>query len=313
MKIGNQRAAFIDYRNPGIFMITMNKAPGIPNFSKLWIDGELTNPKRRVKLQLSREGHIIKDCFKDFKNNYSDLTVLSNKIMPDHIHFIVKIERKIEKRLGEVIAKFKREIYNGFLLNKLISPSVKTIFEPGFNDQILVRRRNLQVLFDYVADNPYRLWIRHEHPEFFSRAQNIMLHETPCNLYGNRFLLQHPFIYPVIIHRSYSEDEIKRLKDIWRYAIYNDGVLVGAFISKKEKEILNEALEFGSKIILISNKTFETREKPSGRLFEHCCNGNLLIVSPDLTGMSQTDRGISRQECLYLNNMAEMIGKGIKI
>ena len=92
----------------------------------------------------------------------------------------------------------------------------------------------------------------------------------------------------------------------------NGGVLVGAFISEAENEIFKGAAKFGGNIILISNKSFEKREKPTGKLFDLCETGQLLIISPkmDFSKLNQAasqKQKISRAECLFMNSFAEKL------
>ena len=120
-------------------------------------------------------------------------------------------------------------------------------------------------------------------------------------------------MYPVIVHRRYHEDELNRYRDIWRYAIYNGGVLVGAFVNEKEKEIKDEALEAGGKIIKLGYFPENNKWKPYKELFDNCKKGKLLMISPhELINFKKPgkEENISRQECLYLNEFAEMISEG---
>lgn len=78
-------------------------------------------------------------------------------------------------------------------------------------------------------------------------------------------------------------------------------MLVSPFISQAEKEIRAAAEEAGGRFILITNEPMGERYKPSGRDFELCEAGRLLIISAGIGG------DLSRSACLAMNNMAKIL------
>ncbi len=82
-------------------------------------------------------------------------------------------------------------------------------------------------------------------------------------------------------------------------------MLIGAFISDSEKEVRDRAIECGAKVIQIQWYGFEDRKKPSGRFFDLCGAGRLLIIAvhPYITRQAQ----IRRDQCLAMNKIASMI------
>lgn len=98
-------------------------------------------------------------------------------------------------------------------------------------------------------------------------------------------------------------------------------VLIGAFISDYEKQVRDEALQEGLPVIQLSSTPFSDYYKPYGALFDACAEGLLLMVYPE--GISaymprveqnpywQTQRRISRAECVALNNMAKDICRSL--
>lgn len=310
MKIGNHRAPFIDYRNPGIFMITMSRIEGIPDFSRIHLKHNPLQKKLDVGVKYYDLGFTIFHQLRD--NGFISPKILLRQyiIMPDHIHLLVEITERLDQPLGYYIAIFKRKIYHEAIKEKVLDPLLsKSIFKNGFNDQFLRSDRDLDTIYQYIKENPYRLWIRKEHPEYFQRIRKICIGETVCSLYGNFNLLQNPFIFPVVIHRKDSDEDLAAKKELWRYGLANGRVLVGAFIAKPEKSIFNGAAEYGGKIILISNTTLAEREKPTKMLFELCEKGQLLIISPEM-GFPPSEKGVSRRECLLMNSFAESLAKG---
>ena len=77
-----------------------------------------------------------------------------------------------------------------------------SIFAKGFNDQILKPTRSLDMLYGYLRDNPRRLAVRREHPEYFRRVNRLKIGDKTYQAYGNIQLLDCPFKEAVVIHRA---------------------------------------------------------------------------------------------------------------
>lgn len=306
MGIGNSRASWIDYRNPGIFMITMNKASSMPDFCRIVRDNSILDPKVGVKNPYSKLGFTIFDQLKSIKELNPHLQVLQYKIMPDHIHFLIEITDRMERPLGDYMAQFKVEISRAAIKHRVIAPQKASIFEQGFNDQYLRSDRCLDDFFTYIQENPYRLWVRWKYPHFFRRINHRQILGTDCHFYGNFQLLKNPSKDAVVVHRRYSQGELAMKRAEWKYTIDNGGVVVGAFIEDREKEVFRYAASTGGKIILISNKALADREKPYESLFNLCASGQLLIISPELPPLTGK-ANVSRRQCVLMNSFAEKL------
>lgn len=68
-----------------------------------------------------------------------------------------------------------------------------------------------------------------------------------------------------------------------------------------KKTVRDEAEECGARFIQIINEPMNNRYKPSGRDFDLCESGRMLIISANLPG------SLSRQTCLAMNRVAEAI------
>ena len=226
--------------------------------------------------------------------------------MPDHIHFVLFVTDRTERGLGDYMALFKGKISRATWDAGLL-PEKYSVFDEGFNDQILTARRSLSVLIHYVCCNPYRLLVRKENPRFFERKDYKMIAGENCMIYGNVQLLDNPFIEAVIVHRCDDAKEYERKIDLWRYTGLNGAVLAGAFIAPREKPVLKEALEDGYKLILISHIPFPEIFKPAGRLFDLCTLGRLLMLVP-LTCSGRPRP--TREDCKIMNHLAETLSSG---
>lgn len=311
-------------------MITMTKLPHIPSFSKIVKNQYISDPIKAVRPIYNDLGYIIFNVFKNFKEISPSISISQYVIMPDHIHFIVQIKENLERPLEHYMDCFQQEVVYKAKDNNILSIGQFDVFEFGFNDQFLTTRRKLDVLFQYIKRNPHDLWVRWENPEWYRRVSIESVLGVGCSLYGNPELLMNPFIYPVVVHRSdiNNPEVLKRKFKVWEYCIFNGGVIAGAFINSYEKKIRDLAFANGSPIILMSNRAYGEKEKPSKFMFEYCEGGKLLVVSPDMYAayremqrrpnvwMEEEDyknmmeRGWQfRHECIAMNRIMEELGK----
>ena len=144
-----------------------------------------------------------------------------------------------------------------------------------------------------------RLAVRRAHPEFFRRVNRVRLAGGVYSAYGNFQLLDCPFKEQVVVHRADSPETCAANRDRWLYTAANGGVLVSPFISPAEKAVRDEADQAGGRFILITNRQMEDRYKPSGRDFELCEAGRMLIVSAPSEG-----ENLSRAHCMQVNRLA---------
>ena len=184
----------------------------------------------------------------------------------------------------------------------------KGLFESGYNDKILLHEGQLKGWMKYLDDNPRRLMVKRLNPKLFTVMQDKVVAGRRCQMVGNCFLLDIPDKVAVVVHRRYSEGELRRLREEWLACGERGGVLVSAAISTKEKEVLREAMNRGYRIVLLRENGFPRLYKPCGESFDACSEGLLLQISPWEYHMEK--KTITREECLELNEMAERIAEG---
>lgn len=281
-----------DYKSRCIYHITICKAPGCPEFSKIL--GGLEQPV----IERSRIGEIIESQILNFPNLCSSLLVLQYVIMPDHIHFAIFARDYLPRVLGSYIGMMK--VKCGQLIRAEF-PQLEDVFTPDFHDRYLRQHHRLSTIIEYIRQNPYRLLVRRFNPDYFTRINNIEIGDSLWQAYGNLQLMGNPFKAPVIIHRSDSEILKANKRRRWKHLAENGGVLVSPFISPEEKAVRRQCEQVNGKIILLSNAPFGEREKPSAHDFEHCAQGCLLILAP------MTPMPPGRKTFLYLNAFAESI------
>lgn len=295
MAYHKSRSKTHDYRSRCIYLITIVKADTTPVLSHTF--GGLHSAVSVPGVRTTAAGDIIKAQLRNIPLNFPEARLLQYIVMPDHLHFVIDIQRPTTYHLGELISAFTGDCTRaaGF---------AESFFEPGYHDRILRHKGQLRNMIDYVRDNPRRLIIKREHPDYFNKPQQLRIGENSYTVYGNFLLLRNPTISAVRISRSFSEQELKAHHADWEETIRDNGVLVSPFISAAEKQVRDKAIADGGNIILITREEMEEKFKPSGRMFELCSEGRLLIISTGRAGISSA---ISRSEALAMNALAETI------
>ena len=293
-----------DYRSRCIYHIILNKALGFPDFSH--IEGIPGSREWKPRAVPHAAGEVIALAFKAIKERYPFIWIRRRCIMPDHMHFAIYVREKTSIHLGEIIKAFKLACSD--IWESMGNPPGICFFEDNYYDTILRGKGQLKVMLDYISDNPRRWLMRRQHPGWFRRFR-LTDGENVYDAFGNWSLLNEWDLNAVIIHRHYEdENELIRQKRSWKMAVENDGVLVSAFISKAEKRVRDWAADNGGAIIDITTERMGDRYKPSGRYFDICGEGRLLVIS-----MPPADKDLSRTHCLNMNKQAEGIASGRKL
>lgn len=293
---GCRRASWHDYRSRCIYMITLNRAPGIPSFSVLeGIPGDRLHKPRAVPTAL---GGLISSRLSALKDKYSFVSILRRVIMPEHIHFVIFITAPSASHLGEIIAYFKGDCANAW------SNGETQPFEEGYHDRILLKAGQLQRMLRYVSDNPRRRLERAAHPDFHCRRRFTAPDGQIYEAYGNIHLLEDTDIEPVRISSRYTPEELRQKKILWQRTIENSGVLISPFISEAERRVRDYAYANGGRLIIIENNGFGKNFAPKEPRHTLCSEGRLLIIAP----ISYTPRSIrpTRAECLRMNDLAAL-------
>lgn len=283
-----------DYKSRCIYHITLKKIAEAPPFSYL------SSGVADYCLVRNPIGSIIEKHIRRLPELNPSLRPLQYCVMPDHVHLLLFVTSPIDLPVGNYIGKLKNAILQEY---RLLSKTEALIFDHDFYDCILHRGRSLDTLYKYIRDNPRRLAVRHAHPEFFRRVNELKIGERTYQAYGNFQLLDNPFKEQVIVHRADTPEIRRHNRELWLYTAANGGVLVSPFISPYEKAIRAEAEEVGGRIILIINHSLDPRYKPIGHDFDLCKSGRLLIISANL------ESDLCRSACLTMNSLAEKICK----
>ena len=187
-------------------------------------------------------------------------------------------------------------------------PPHGTLWEPGYNDRILFFKGQLQRMLAYLDDNPRRLLLKRQHPEYFTQLGTITAAGTAMAAMGNPALLAAPKKLQVQCSRHLYPWEIEQQKETFLAAGREGAVIVSPCISPGERQIATACMAAGVPLIVLLLKGFPPFFKPQPRYLEACAAGRLLLLSPyphqneRLTDM--------RRRCLHLNDLAAAISQG---
>ena len=179
------------------------------------------------------------------------------------------------------------------------------LWSKGYNDRILYNYYQLDRWKAYLRDNPRRLLVKHQHPEFFRVQRNLEYSGLSFSAIGNRFLLDHPVKLQVQCSRRLTLEALEQKKADLLSAAAQGAVLVSPAISHGEKTIMRAAFDAGYPLIILQENGFTDLAKPGGARFDACARGQLLLLAP---WEHHNERlVIRRDQCLMLNEMARRI------
>ena len=184
------------------------------------------------------------------------------------------------------------------------------LFERGYNDLISKSYDMLPRMTNYLHENPRRLAIRREHPDYFRVQFDVTVAGQTYAAIGNRFLLDRPDMERVQLSRSLTEDQIAKERDKFLAMSKTGTVLVSPAISTGEQVVMRTVMDARLPQIFITPWGFNKFSKPGHQYFDACADGRLLLLAP---WPHQNERiPLTRAMCLALNKMAEDIVKRCK-
>lgn len=316
-----------DYQSRRMYMITMATEGRQPLFGT--IVGDPRKPfgcEEAPHIVPSPLGVAISEQWRGIPSYYPEITIVAFQLMPDHFHGILFVREHIEKHLGRILNGFKTGCRKAFrtlcpveyaaaqqrqtqaqpqpqLRGRHYSHGI--LFSPGYNDKILLRAGQLDNWKRYLADNPRRLLVKRQHPEFFRVQRAITWKGMTFSAIGNLFLLRKPFLVQVQCSRRLTEEQISVRTEDALLQCQQGAVLVSPAISPGEKAIMRAAFEKGFPEIILKENGFAPLTKPSGKSFDACASGQLLFLGP--TSHSNERKTITRSQCLGLNDIARLL------
>lgn len=287
-----------DYHSRRMYMITLAVEGRKPVLGELCAPDDCHNDPW---IKPSKLGELILENWATIPLHYPEVQNLAIQLMPDHLHFILFVTKRVPYHLGKVV--------NGFKIgcNKASRELLGTpLWEEGYHDRILQKEGQLETMIRYLHDNPRRLWTKRNNPEFFTIQREVSIGNNVVAMAGNRFLLEYPMKAVVQCSRSINTEEAIA-REVGRYlAMARDGaVLVSPSISPCEKAVMRAAFEAGVKEIVLLENGFSPMWKPGGAQFDACARGQLLFIAP--WAYHSERKTITRSQCMQLNELARVI------
>lgn len=290
------------------------------------------------KLEMSTLGQRVYEEWLSIPAHHPEITLVALQMMPDHLHGILFVTKRMKQPLGMVLRGLKqscnkhyRQLVLGVSYVALATQQTELatqqteratplkqkpdrrgedrshgmLFARGYNDKILLCKGQLERWKEYLSDNPRRLLMKREHPDLFRIQRGLNVKGQSFSAIGNIFLLTRPLRLQVQCSRRLTDEQIAEQREEFLEQARQGAVLVSPSISKGEKAIMRAAFEEGFPIIILQENGFADLAKPGGKRMEACAMGKLLLLAPwEHHNEQQT---ISRGQCLQLNDLAHMI------
>lgn len=301
----NRRKANHDYCDRCVYMVTMSVAGRKAILGKLRSADE---NHAQAWVEPSELGIKVIEQWSNISVDTPQVKTLAFQLMPDHVHGIIFVTSRLSRHVGHVISRFKAKSTAAFRsLSKYSETESRKInlWNPSYNDRILTGKGQLKSWTNYLIDNPRRLWVKREHPELFTAYKGITIGTNQVTVMGNTFLLNHPYRVAVKCSRSMTSRDVEDAYLQYLSKAQDGAVLVSPCISPGEKEIMRRAFDAGFPLIILLENGFAPMQKPSGRQFDACSQGRLLLVAP--WKHHNQYRTITREQCLALNSLAAVI------
>ena len=143
----NIRIEDYDYPSPGSYFITVCTA----NREKVFWNGVGADIIRPENVPLSPIGKIAEHGIMQTADPYENVVVDKYCVMPDHVHFILRIESDIDGRMisaptvSTVVGSMKR----------WVSRQVgKPIWQKSFYDHCIRNQQDYNEIWEYIENNP---------------------------------------------------------------------------------------------------------------------------------------------------------------
>ena len=312
-----------NYAVPGTYEVTLVAKDRMPVFGE--IVGTTKAGGEEPHLKPSALGQAVLDTeIPKIHRYYPMVDIWQVCLMPDHLHMIVRINRPLPegKHLGIVIGAFKGGVSRAWWQQTEAATATTVpaasaavshapLFEPNYNDHILMRDGQLENWKRYLRDNPRRLMMRREYPDLFRRALCITIAGVRYSAFGNMLLLRQPEKHQVFFHRR-TDGVPTENTDYWKSeshrlisAAESGDVLVTPGISECEKRIKNMALDRRLRLIHLQADPIGQYWKPERSRFEACAHGSLLILAPWPEDMPAFESDHAKFH--YLNQLTEAV------
>lgn len=306
-----------DYARSAKYMITLYKALSIPVLSV--VSGDLRVSDRTLPEAPgafpTETGSAFHKALAAWLRQYPQMDVDELVIMPDHIHFCLRVtfslptglSRAIANLMGKTTRAHIERLYPGIPYDD-IGPEIKAsskFFDKGFADSIAYTWEQYQTQRNYILDNPRRLLMKRSYPDLYRQRWVITAGDVELMAIGNIHLLKLPHLQVVRFSRKYTEQQLVENRMAWERCVANGGALISPFIHPVEKEMRNQALGDGGNIIRICDNGFSDRFAPAKTEFDYMGTYHLLLIGPMEYSSQKVEMRYSFAQSL--NKLAELL------
>lgn len=142
-----------DYSQEGLYFITIN------TYHNQYLFGKIKN---KVMI-LNALGEMINAMFIEIENEFENVIITESVVMPNHVHFIVKIEENLtassdnKVSLGDVIQMFKRYSTIKYIENikkNNWSRFIGKVWHRNYYEHIIRNDKDYERIAKYIRENP---------------------------------------------------------------------------------------------------------------------------------------------------------------
>jgi len=141
-----------DYSKPGYYFITICVE------GRYEILGTIDVGQGLCSCRLSEAGDIAYTELYKLETRYKNMVIDKYVIMPNHIHAIIKIERREQSprptTVMDMMCAYKSITTKCY--NKISGMTGKTLWQDRFHDHIIRDREDYQRIWQYIDENPQK-------------------------------------------------------------------------------------------------------------------------------------------------------------
>ena len=150
-----------DYGNIGCYFVTLCTNHRQPIF-----EIEQSNVGNDLCVVPSIQNQIISKWIKETENKYQNMHFDKYVIMPDHLHFIIRIaEQHTGCSLQDAMRFFKTMTTNEYIKNvknQSLPPFNKKLWQKSYYDHIIRTQEDYNEVWEYIENNPTKWILTHE-------------------------------------------------------------------------------------------------------------------------------------------------------
>ena len=295
-----------DYRGRAIYHFTLPVEARYPLFGVL--EGESAE---KAYVRLNPFGRQVYRMLGGLPQFYEGkgyaLRVLTQMVMPDHVHLVIQVLEPLPQSIGAVVRGFKSactklykqeyfcsgenaaEVQGGragnsgenaaeVQGNEAALVHFARIFagrgsiwqqDPAYyHERILHAPDQLRRMIDYVKDNPRRLWLKKKNPDLFRLHRHTEAAGLSFTSMGNHFLLDWPDRQMVEVSRNVTGNQLEEQLQTALAAAYDGAVTYTAAISKGEQLIARTLREQCYPLVVLLVDGFPKEGSPHERYYK---------------------------------------------